>query len=256
MKLHHKIGHWLVDYLHMARGGVLMFLHEEPPKHYLGYVVEGKVPIFLIPGILEKWGIMKNLGDKISLAGYPVYIVPHLKYNLYSIPKAARIFKSFVTYLISKLKREKFTISSHSSEVHKLIEKHNLKNVILVTHSKGGLIGKYLLIHHNEDHRIKGLVAIAAPFSGSGLAKLILHDSYQELSEDSKIINDLSEHKEVNHQIISIYPKYDNYVWSNQGSFLEGAENIEVNVYGHNKILFSKETEKKVLESIEKLSKE
>lgn len=208
-----------------------MMVHREPPKHYLGHLVAGKAPIILIPGILNKWGFMKRLGDKISLLGHPVYIVPELSYNLSSIPASAKILRA-------------------------LIERENLSDAILVAHSKGGLIGKYVLAHHNTDNRVLGMVAIATPFSGSAMVKLIPHDSFKELQEDSKIIKSLGQLGEVNKRIFSVIPEYDNHVWAERGSFLEGAaENIEVPVNGHHKMLFSEAVSQVVLQSIEKLKK-
>jgi hypothetical protein len=255
MKLHHKIKSWAVDYYHMVKGSVLMTIHKEPPKHYLDYVVEGKVPVVLIPGILGKWGFMKHLGDKISLAGHPVYIVPRLGYNVYSIPNSAKILEATVFHLFPALGHLIPRMHMEEQSNKEIIEKENIKNVVFVAHSKGGLIGKYFLAHFNKDRKVSGMVSIATPYSGSAMARLIPLDPIRELHIDSKIIHDLESHKEVNHQIVSIIPEYDNHVWAEKGSFLDGAENIEVPVHGHHKVLFSPEVCDVVLKSIEKLSK-
>jgi predicted alpha/beta hydrolase family esterase len=135
-----------------------------------------------------------------------------------------------------------------------VIEKNNLRGIVLVAHSKGGLIGKYFLAHHNQDGRVLGMVAIATPFSGSAMAKLLPLDSVKELDVDSRIIRDLESHKEVNDKIISICPKYDNHVWAEKGSHLDGAENIDVSVRGHHKVLFDTHVQKVVLRAIDSLS--
>lgn len=215
-----RVLHWIVDYAHMGHGIASMYIHHNPPKHYLGYTVKGKDPVILIPGITNKWGFLKKLGDKISLEGHPVYIVPKLGYNLVDIPTAAKI-------------------------VEDLIDENNLKDVIIVAHSKGGLIGKYLLIN---DNRIKKLIAIATPFSGSHFARFFLHKSFRQLSPQNQIIVDLSARPEVNKKIVSIIPVFDNHVWHKSGSYLKGAKNIKVNIHGHHKILFSKEVASKVLD--------
>lgn len=223
--------YWLIDTLYFVNGRTKMFFHRNPPKHYLGYVAEDKNPVILLPGIANKWGFIKNLGDKISLVGHPVYIVPKLGYNLHDIPKSAKI-------------------------VTELIEENNLKNVIVVGHSKGGLIGKYLLIYNNKDNRIKGVVAIASPFSGSKLLNLVPHKAYSELHKDSNLMKNLMAHKEVNGDIISIFPVFDNLILSSEGSYLEGAENVEVKgIKGHHKIIFDKKITELVFTAIEKLSK-
>ncbi len=231
MSTYRKIRHWIIDYLHMIRGHIFAAVHRDPPEHYLGYALPDKVPVILIPGILEKWGFMKPIADRISREGHPVYVVPGLQYNIFSIPLSAQEVREVVVRAIPK---EDFAV--------------------LLAHSKGGLIGKYLLSHYNDDGRIKGMVAIATPFSGAVLAKFIPHGAFQELTPESKIIHDLGEHDAVNHKIISIIPKFDNHILGEKGSHLQGAENIVVSESGHHKVLFSKEVEDKVLESIEKIA--
>lgn len=234
MKLHKKILSWVIDYGYMIHGSVISLIYHKTPKHYLEYVLENKVPVILIPGILGKWGFMKSLGDKISKMGHPVYIIPELGYNLFNIPESAKKLKDVV---------EKIDTN-----------KSNLKGVILVAHSKGGLIGKYLLANKNEDNKVLGLISIATPYSGSSMAKLLPLEPIKELDTDSKIILDLEKHNEVNNKIISICPEYDNHVWAEKGSRLDGAKNVEVNVHGHHKIIFDKKVEDVVLKSIEEIT--
>lgn len=255
MRIHKHIKGWITDYYHMVRGSVAMTIHTSPPSHYLGYIVPEKAPIIIIPGILLKWGFMKHLGDQISHAGHPVYVVPQLKYNLYSIPTSAKIVRTITVHAIPKLGHIVPDVAGGAKTIRDVIEKHDLQGAIIIAHSKGGLIGKYLLAHYNKDHRVKGMIAIATPFTGSALAKLIPRDAFDELQEDSKIIHDLEEHNSVNHQIISIFPEYDNHIWAKNASYLEGAQaNIRVDIYGHHKVLFDKKIRKKVFESIEAMS--
>lgn len=221
---------WVTDYVYMIRGSASMLVHKNPPAHYLGYIIEGKAPVILIPGITEKWSSIKHLGDHISLAGHPVYIIQKLHYNLFDIPESAQ-------------------------KILDSLRNYSIKNAVIVAHSKGGLIGKYLLIHHNHNQQIKGLVAIATPFSGSRMAHLIPHRSFKELRVDSQIIKELKSHISVNKKIISIIPEFDNHVWAEEGGHLDGAlDNIVVPVLGHHKILFDKDVQDKVMASIEQLS--
>lgn len=221
-----KTVHWIIDYYYLLYGILLMLTHKNPPGHYLDFVVKGKSPIILIPGISNKWGFLKHLGDSISRKGHPVYIVDKLKFNLFDIKTSAEIVKE-------------------------IIDKNNLKKAIIVGHSKGGLIGKYLLIHGNKDEKVKGLIAIATPFSGSRLAKRSLRKSFKELVPESKIIKDLNSNKEVNSKIISIMPEFDNHVSHEKGSYLEGAINIKVPTKGHHKIVFDKNVIKRIADLID-----
>ena len=217
-----NIFYWIVDYYYLLYGYLLMFIHKNPPGHFLNFVLKGKVPVILIPGISNKWGFLKHLGDSISLKGYPVYVADKLKFNFLDIPNSAKI-------------------------VREIIDENNLENAIIIGHSKGGLIGKYFLIHENKDNKIKGLIAIATPFSGSRLAKSSLRESFRELTPNSKIIQELDSHKEVNSKIVSIMPEFDNHVWSEKGSYLNGALNIKVPVKGHHKIVFDKAVISKII---------
>lgn len=219
--------YWIVDYFYLLLGTLFMLIYKNPPEHYLGFVIDKKAPIILIPGISNKWGFLKHLGDKISIKGHPVYIVPKLKFNLFDIKTSAKI-------------------------VREIIDKNNLQNAVIVGHSKGGLIGKYLLIHENQDEKVKGLIAIATPFSGSRLANQIPGKAHKELAPESKVIQELNFHKEVNSKIISIMPEFDNHVWHGKGSNLSGAINIKVPTKGHHKIVFDKKVIKKIIELIDR----
>jgi len=172
----------------MLRAIIISTIYNNPPKHYLENNKDNKIAIVLIPGIFEKWSYVKNLGDTISRVGYPVYIAPSLRYNLFNIPLSAEILHSTI------LKNE---ISKNSE-------------IIFVAYSKGGLIGKYFMTHHNKDNKILGMVTISTPFSGSNIVKYIPLDPFTELNTNSKIIHELNKEKSINQKIISIYPKYDN----------------------------------------------
>lgn len=220
---------WFQDYIYLVRGHTRAYLHKEPPSHYLEYVVEGRSPVILIPGIVAKWNFLENIGDKISLKGHPTYIVPKLGYNLIDIPHSAKI-------------------------VREVIDKNGLQDVVIVGHSKGGLIGKYLMIHNNQDKRIKGLVAIATPFAGVPVVRTVPVKMFEEVSPESKLIKDMNNHTDVNSDIVTIYPVYDNLVWDIMNCYLPGAKNIEIKESGHHKLLFNKDLIKKVVTSINFLS--
>ncbi len=156
--------HWVKDYLYAIHKQSLAFLFLKPPVHYLGYVKEGKVPVILIPGVFEKWHFFKAIVDPISRTGHPIYVLEHLGYNRKEIPHAAQL-------------------------VRELIEEKKLKGVVIIAHSKGGLIGKYLLSFYNNAGAVKKLITIATPFKGSYAAKYLPLKSVKEFLPESKIIN-------------------------------------------------------------------
>ncbi len=252
MSLRRKTGAWAKEFVHLFRGPIMIEMHREPPEHYLGYVLDTKVPVILIPGVLSKWGYMKQLGDKISLLGHPVHIVPELKNNLFSIPTSAKLLHKLVIRIVPKGAHR---VERRAAHIRRYMEEKDLKGVVLVAHSKGGLIGKHLLTHQNEDGRVLGLVAIATPFSGSSLAKLIPHRAFRELDLGSEIIKDLQQHIGINRKIISIYPSYDTHVRAPEGSYLEGAsENIEIPIGGHT-VVSDTQIQEAVIAAVEKITR-
>ncbi len=146
-------------------------------------------------------------------------------------------------------------MSKSAALVHDAITRHDLINVVIVGHSKGGLIGKQLLVNHNTDKRVKAVVAIASPFSGTRLARVVPHKSFKELHTSSESIQKLYEQLHVNKFIYSIIPAFDNHVWHERGSELDGAQNIFVKVRGHHKVVFDKVVQEKVMEILDELSK-
>lgn len=237
MEAKKMIEDWAEDYAYLLKEATLMFFHKTPPDCYTNKAVSGKAPVILIPGIFGTWASMKRLGDKISSDGHPVYAIPDLGNNIFDIPSSAEKLGSVVEKIASK----------------ESIKKDD-KKIILVAHSKGGLIGKYFLSKLNQENKVSKLIAIATPFSGSSIAKLIELESFKELDTESGFIKELSEDKGVNEKIVSIIPKFDNHVWSENGSFLDGAENIKVDVCGHHKILFDEKVENLVVEKINSFS--
>jgi len=208
-----------------------MYFRHTPPKHYLGHVIANKAPVIILPGVFERWAFLKPMADHISMLGHPLYIVPKLGNNIGDIPTA-------------------------SKKVREVIEENGLKNIVIVAHSKGGLIGKYLMLHEDPEEKIKGLIAIATPFHGSAIGKIIPHYAIAELSTDSEIINYLENHLEINKKIVSIIPSYDNHIWHERGSYLDGdMENVRVPVFGHHLVLNDKKVWTQVVEWVEKISR-
>jgi len=230
MKKRAVIIHWLIDYVSFTKGILLGYLYADAPHNYQPRTHTLKPPVILLAGLAERWGFLKTIGDFIAKNNYPVYIVPKLKSN----------FK---------------TVSESAAIINEIIEKNNLKNVIILGHSKGGTIGKYMLLHHNQKERIIGVIAIATPFKGTLLCKIFPHKAYNEFIPQSQLIQNLQRNIKHNQKIISIAPQWDNHIWPQNGSYLEGAENIKLTINGHHRILFHKELQRIILYSLEKLTK-
>ncbi len=221
-----KFADWVIDYSY--RFTALKAWRHRPPAHYHLHIKEGRIPVILLAGLSMNWHYMRHLGDRISLLGHPVYAIPGLKRNHLDVPSSAKF-------------------------VRDLIDRHGLNNVVIIGHSKGGIIAKYLLVHLNRDSAVKKAIAIATPFSGSHLARIVPRRSFHEMTPESKVIDELGQNISANAQIVSIMPEIDNHV--REGSRLDGAQNITVKVRGHHKVLFDKEVEQTVLGILDKESR-
>jgi hypothetical protein len=180
-------------------------------------------PIVLVPGVWEPWLFLRELGQRLHEAGHPVHIVPEVRRNNAPIPTVAAI-------------------------VNAEIERLDLRGVRLVTHSKGGLIGKYILANLDAADRIEALVAIATPFQGSARAEYTLAPALREFRPGNATIRALAAQPHVNSRITSIFGAYDFHVPA--GSVLEGATNIRVPYIGHFGVLTDERVIAAVLEAV------
>jgi len=219
---------WLLDTLFAIRGFIQMYVYVKPPKKYLTHDEDKVFPILIIQGYMDRWGFIKNLADKISDYGFAVHVLPELKNNLEDITYSAKY-------------------------ISKYIEDNKLEDVVIIGHSKGGLIGKYILVNENNKKNVIGLITISTPFLGSLMANYFKFLKSNEFEPKNKLLKELWSHHEVNKRIIAIFPKIDNVVWVKNSS-LEGAlENIYLNTSGHHRILFDKSAQEKIISSINKL---
>jgi hypothetical protein len=167
-------------------------------------------PVLLLPGVYESWRFLEALGNHLNGLGHPVHVVPDFGRNLRPIPDMAALAGDFV-------------------------EGHDLRDVAIVAHSKGGLIGKTLMLEKDRGTRIASMVAINAPFSGSDYAHLVPIPALREFLPTARTIVALSGSSSANAHITSIYSSWDPIIPN--GSALVGSTNIELPVTGHFRIL-------------------
>lgn len=169
-----------------------------------------KRPVLLIPGVYERWEYLLPVAEALNEQGHPCFIVPELQRNSIPIPQAARLAGS-------------------------VLRERDQRDVVIVAHSKGGLIGKHVLAFDDPDRRVAGVVAIASPFQGSTLSRLPLTKPLREFAPGRGSIARLAAEKLINEHIVSIYPYYDTHIPS--GSELPGATNIALPLSGHFRVL-------------------
>ena len=147
--------------------------------------------------------------------GYKIHIVPELKDNSMPLISAVQIVK-------------------------KHILSHRLTNLILVCHSKGGLIAYNLLSDPKIDTLVKLVITISSPFHGTHVGKF--HPASVELAPQSPVIKKLESIKVDRAKIQAIHSQIDNHSIPHNSLHLAGANNYELDILGHTRILVSPKT--------------
>ena len=197
---------WILDYVYAVRIqlGIVTRRRRVPrPRGDLG-------PVLLIPGVYEPWQFLRGVGGMLARAGHPVHVVEPLGYNLDDVPTAAAVAQGY-------------------------LDEHDLRDVVVVAHSKGGLIGKYLMVDGASAARIRGMVAVAAPFSGSLYARYLFVPSLRIFSPKNALVLALAREQTVNSRIVSIFGRFDPHIPG--GSELVGAKNVRLETGGHFRVL-------------------
>jgi pimeloyl-ACP methyl ester carboxylesterase len=167
-------------------------------------------PVLLLPGVYETWHFLEAVGVHLAAAGHPVHVVPTYGRNLRPVTEMAALASDY-------------------------LEANDLRDVAIVGHSKGGLIGKTLMLADLRGSRVASMVAINCPFTGSDYAHLVPIRTLREFVPTHETIVSLAGNAQVNGRITSIYSSWDPIIPN--GSVLEGAVNIELPVTGHFRIL-------------------
>ncbi|MGP4033262.1 esterase/lipase family protein [Pseudarthrobacter sp. 1C304] len=209
---------WAQDYVYAAWRQVLSAVSRTRPEEFL----EGpRRPVVVIPGVYEDWRFMLPLVRRLHEAGHPVHVVALLRRNRRAVPKAADLIAGY-------------------------IRDHDLKDAVIVAHSKGGLIGKFVMMQLDPERRVAGMVAVCAPFSGSRYASFMLVPSLRAFSPRSAVTRQLAREERVNEHITSVYGHFDPHI--PEGSSLPGARNIQLDTAGHFRILAQEETIRTILD--------
>jgi len=163
-------------------------------------------PVVLVPGVWEPWQFLRPVAELLSAHGVAVHVVPALGYNRRPVADAAQVLGRF------------------------LVER-DLREVVLVAHSKGGLIGKHAMLRDDPDGRIASMVAVNAPFSGSVHARWVPLRSVRAFRPSDATIVALAAELEVNSRIASVHSFWDPLIPA--GSALDGADDVVLSTPGH-----------------------
>lgn len=167
--------------------------------------------VVLVPGVYESWTFLRPLARALYGHGHPVHVLPSLGYNRGPVPAAAELLGRYLA-------------------------DHGLAGVVLVAHSKGGLIGKLAMLHEDPDSRISGMVAVATPFAGSSYARWVPLRAVRTLVPTDSTLVALAAERDLNARIVSVYSAFDPHIPT--GSHLEGAAgNVRLDLPGHFRVL-------------------
>jgi triacylglycerol lipase len=207
---------WAEDYLYALRW-IVRGLFAGSPNSYLS---GKKRPIVVVPGVWESWTFMVPLMKLLHQVGHPVYVIAGLGRNALSVVDTA-------------------------AELAGLLREKDLTDVVVVAHSKGGLIGKYAMTYLDDDSRMVGMIAIAAPFSGSRYASYLLLPSLRAFSPRDPTTVRLKANPTTNPRIVSIFAMFDPHI--PEGSELDGATNVSIPIGGHFQLLGDADVQRRVI---------
>lgn len=213
----------LKEYLLIAKHRSLRKKYATPPERWC----KGKKGcILLLPGWHETFHAFLHLSDILNKEGFEIHTIE----NFDSRNKVADLAK-----LAAK------EINSIPSD-----------SIILLSHSKGGIVAKYLLDNFPEiREKVICLISIAVPYGGTITGNLKFHNVH-ELLPNSSIIKNLQ--SEVEPSIIyNFYPMWDNHVIPNKSMVFPGTYNKEIKVKGHTRILESDELAQEIISVLDQL---
>jgi pimeloyl-ACP methyl ester carboxylesterase len=228
------LGWWVRDYAYAAGRQLAFAGAGRPPVHWRTGD-PSKPDVVLLPGVYEHWSFLRPLGDALNAAGHRVLVVHGLGPNRRGIAETA-----------ARLERALSRVPARPA------------GRVIVGHSKGGLIGKYLLVGGDDSGDragvlgIRGVVGVCTPFGGARRARLFTDPSIRALLPSDDTIVMLGSAASVNARIVSVFGTYDPHV--PDGSALDGATNVRVPVAGHFRLLGARETHVAVLEGITMLT--
>lgn len=250
-----QLGWWALDYLYAGRQQLVSLFRPSLPARYSAG--DPRLPlVVLLPGVYEGWLFLEPAASRLNALGYRVVSVPGLGLNRRSVPDSAALVTKFLAQL---------------GDTHG--DAHGDAGCILVAHSKGGLIGKRVMldaelsldaiVKHDAGSpvpapsspaEVLGLVTVATPFSGSPYARYQLSRTLRDFSPVDAVLLALQAETALNHKVFSIYPEFDPHIPS--GSYLAGAVNIELPVAGHFRTLQDETVLEAVLHAVAEISGE
>jgi pimeloyl-ACP methyl ester carboxylesterase len=203
--------YFIYDLYLILRNRIHYYFHLEPPKNWK---IGSKGDVILIQGFNGRWVSLETIGLAVHKLGYKVHTIKKLGNNIKSITGGA-------------------------SDIVEYIKINNLKNIVLIGHSKGAINAIYLLKEPEVAERIKKVITIAGPLKGTLLCRFSI--IAQELNPESEFIKRYTKGVDPK-KIVNIYPVIDNMVIPNENLRWDKVVNKKLNIFGHIRLVEARET--------------
>jgi hypothetical protein len=174
-----------------------------------------KGDVVLIVGLTARWPFLKPIGDLMNKMGYRIWVHDGPNINYCTIREASKQFEE-------------------------LLVRNDIRDAIVIGHSKGGFVARYFLGKSDQSWRVMEIITISSPHYGSW-GVLLFYKTYRDLFPNSNMIKTLEVDEDKLKQVTNYYSRFDNLVIPRRSLKLEGANNVKMNVVGHTRILFSDE---------------
>ncbi len=182
-----------------------------------------KGDVVIVHGYNDVGARLRTLASRLNALGYRIHTLPELDRQRDPVPVAAK------------------KLADH-------INKKMLRDYYIISHSKGSLVTKYA-IYKEDMPTPKKIFSIAPPFGGSVFGHIRIL-SLHEMRPGSKILRELAEFKNKNHLFVTLYPSVDNMILIPNSSYLEGAENIQLQVKGHTLVIEDEQMMQEIINRI------
>lgn len=197
---------WGQDYAYAGWRQARGLSSRTSPDSYTRPAHPRRPPVLLLPGVWETWRFLEPLARGLFAGGHPVHVVAPFGLNRGSVPDMADLAAA-------------------------QLRDADLRGVVLVAHSKGGLIGKSVMGRTDVGDRVLGMVAINTPFSGSPYARLLPVRSIRAFLPDDEVLTALAAQRADHGRIVSVATCFDPHIPT--GSELPGARNVRLATPGH-----------------------
>ncbi len=205
------------DIYYIIKNFITTIILKSPPEEWLQ--VDSKYNVLIVPGFGANWEAFYNIAKELHEMEFRIHIVKEV--NPYE------------------------SINVSGDKILNYINNNKLDNLIIISHSKGALISKYILDNSREiTNDVLLVITIGAPFQGAKAAKYFVGNplNLKEISPDSNYVKNLR--TDNNENIVNLIPKRNFRTIGR--SKLEGAKNIIIDCYGHSNFLHKKEVIEKI----------